>query len=176
MRSLDLDYRRNGHRWPFWAGIAALLLALAALLLSGFYAQRLASQVNMLQVMVGERERALHAAPASAAQAAQSAAGGELAHAQAVVRQLTLPWNRLLATLETAQRNDIALLAVAPDAVRGQVTLSGEARDRTALFGYIRTLQAGGEFRGVHLRDYQVDERQAEQPLRFTLEATWHAR
>jgi Tfp pilus assembly protein PilN len=84
-----------------------------------------------------------------------------------------LPWDMLFQTMESANNDNIALLGIDPDSKKGQIKISGEAKDFDALLGYIRTLQKNNFFTEVSLQHHQVQELDPDKPIRFTLDASW---
>lgn len=80
-------------------------------------------------------------------------------------------WEQLFGVLERAQNNDIALLTLQPDAKRGNVVLTGEARNMPALITYQRKLN--DSLRDVVLTTHEVQQQNPQQPVRFTISAHW---
>jgi hypothetical protein len=99
-----------------------------------------------------------------------------VARANEVLRQLTLPWQDLLLAVETAGGRNVTLLSLEPDIERGQVKISGEARDMMVLLNYITQLEQQQAFGQVLLQNHQVQLRDPERPVRFTLLAVWKGR
>jgi Tfp pilus assembly protein PilN len=89
-----------------------------------------------------------------------------------VVRQLTLPWAALIGTLEQAATREVAILQLQPDAEQRLVRLSGEARDREAMFQYLRRLSAAPGLGDVHLVSHQVQLEDPQRPIQFAVQAT----
>lgn len=174
MRELILDYRKTDRTWH-WVGIALLLLALAAAVQLVIYARALSDESAHLEKLTARIEHKLHpghvAAPMTQAEAQQL--GAEVKNANAVLLQLSLPWDRLFQTVESANGDDIALLGIDPDVKKGLIKVSGEARDFDALLGYIRTMQASDFLAQVYLAHHQVQEQDAEKPIRFSVDASW---
>ncbi|HYL25768.1 MAG TPA: hypothetical protein VEV21_15365, partial [Burkholderiales bacterium] len=63
-------------------------------------------------------------------------------NAEAVVRQLTLPWASLIGAIEQAATRDVAILQLQPDAEQRVLRLTAEARNRDAMFEYLKRLGA----------------------------------
>ncbi len=174
MRPLALDYRQ-GNVFKFVAGLVLLGLALAATAHVGMAYWRLEQQMGRVQSAVEKVARKMEpgraAAPLTAAQKQQFEA--EIKSANDVVQRLNLPWDKMLAALETSNSDDIALLGIAPDAKKRRLQVIGEAKSFAALFDYIRILQESESLAGVYLRHHQIQEQDPEKPVRFTLEASW---
>jgi hypothetical protein len=174
MRALYLDYKR-GDPFQLWSGIGALALVVAAIAAMGMYYLNLSGQAGLLEERVTNIEHKLHPNRSSAmtagADTQQTAA--ELKAANEAILQLTLPWAELFNALESANSSNIALLGLEPDARKRLVRVSGEAKNSTALFAYIRLLQANKAMTSVYLKRQQVQEQNPEKPIRFTLDASW---
>ena len=176
MRALTLDYRYTDRFWH-WTGMAVLFLALAGALQLGIYYRSLALRTARLEMLIARIEHKLqpeHAAPLTTAEAQQL--GAEINHANDVLLQLNLPWDKLFKAVESSTSDGIALLGIEPDSKKGQVKISGEAKNFTALLGYIRTLQASDALADVYLLNHQIQEQDPEKPIHFTLDASWTAK
>ena len=175
MRALSLDYRRNDNPSQHRLGVAVLVLALAACALLGLYYRKIAGEDARLAALVAKIDHKLHpansAAKLSPAKAQQ--AGAEIKAANEVMLQLNLPWGEMFAALEGANNNGIALLGIEPDARKGLVRVSGEAKTFEALFAYIRRLQESKSMSAVYLKHHQIQEQDPDRPIRFTLDASW---
>ena len=90
-----------------------------------------------------------------------------------VSQQLRRPWERLFAMLEAMPRDDIALLTLTPDARKGQVRISAEARDLEAMLDFHRRLEASDELSDVSLLSHEIVANVPEHPVQFNLSATW---
>jgi len=97
----------------------------------------------------------------------------EIHDANSVMLQLSLPWNDLFKGLAASQQNQVALLAIAPDAIRRSIKISGEAKDLNVLLNYLRHLQKVKSLSSVYLEKHQFDTRSAQRPVRFTIIANW---
>ncbi len=174
MHALSLDYRKTNRFWH-WVGIAMLMLTIGGAVKLGSYYLALSNEMTHLEKLIARIERKLHpgyiAPPTNIAEMQQLRI--EVKNANEVLLQLSLPWDRLFQTVESANSDNIALLGIDPDSKRGQIKVSGEAKDFDALLGYIRTLQASNFFTGVYLQHHQVQELDPDKPIRFTLDASW---
>lgn len=172
MRQLSLDYLRDNqtqHR----VGMIMVALAVVGVVALGIYYRNLTVQSARLEDSVATMKLRLgHAGITTSATDAQQAVV-EIKDANEVIMQMTLPWNELFNALEEANSNNIALLGIEPDARRRVVRVSGEAKNAEALFAYLRALQAIKSMSGVYLKSQQVQERNPEKPIRFTLDASW---
>ncbi|HKS15222.1 MAG TPA: PilN domain-containing protein [Pseudomonas sp.] len=173
MRALDLEFqpRRSGLlAWTLLAlGIALLLALLVAQQLWQAEQQALEAQVQRLEQQLGRR-------PASSAPQ-NSAASREqterLAQMRSVSQQLQRPWQQLFSMLEALPQDDVALLTLTPDARKGQLRISAEARTLEAMLQFHKRLESSGELRDVSLLSHEINARQPEHPVQFNLSATW---
>lgn len=178
MRRLDLEFqpRRNGP-WPGRCSCFCCcdcLPGAAATYIAG-RAGRPGSQCAPLGVATG--------APPGLRRPLSNAASREqaerLAQMKSVSQQLQRPWQQLFSMLEAMPQDDVALLGLTPDARKGQVRISAEARNLEAMLQYHKRLEASEELSDVSLLNHEVLAAQPEHPVRFTLTATWetgHAR
>jgi hypothetical protein len=93
-------------------------------------------------------------------------------NAEAVVRQLTLPWGSLIGAIEQAATRDVAILQLQPDAEKGVLRLTAEARNRDAMFEYLKRLGAARELTNVVLVSHQVQKDEPQQPIQFSVQAS----
>lgn len=91
----------------------------------------------------------------------------------AAVSQLNLPWRDLAAALLEATPDEVALLALEPDAKRRTVRISAEARNSDDMLAYVARLQAGEWFSSVTLARHEVMQQDPNKPLRFQINASW---
>jgi Tfp pilus assembly protein PilN len=91
-------------------------------------------------------------------------------NAESVVRKLGLPWGMLIPLLEQASTPNVALLTLEPDAEQRVLRLTGEARDRDAMFEYVRRLSAAEGLEDVHLVSHQVQQEDPRHPVQFSVQ------
>lgn len=93
--------------------------------------------------------------------------------AEAVVRQLTLPWAALIATIEqAASTKEVAILQLQPDAENRLLRLTAETRQREAMFDFVRRLGEQPLLADVHLVSHQVQREDPQHPVQFSLQAS----
>jgi hypothetical protein len=95
----------------------------------------------------------------------------ETKSAEAVVRELTLPWAPLLRSLEEAATRDVAILQLQPDAHLRVVKLTAEARSQEAMFAYLRRLAAAKNLGDTHLVSHQVQRDDPQRPIQLSVQA-----
>jgi len=93
--------------------------------------------------------------------------------ARAAVRQLALPWARLIRVLEDAATPDVALLQVNPEAQQQVLRVSAEARDAAAMFKYLRALSTAKGLSEIHLVSHEVAQDDPQRPVRFAAQASF---
>lgn len=99
----------------------------------------------------------------------------DLRAAEQVVQRLARPWDELFRTVETAAHDRVALLAIEPDAQKGELAISGEALDYFAVLTYVARLSEPGQLTDVHLVRHETKEDDPRRPLSFTIAASWRA-
>ena len=92
--------------------------------------------------------------------------------AEAVVRQLTVPWASVVQAIEQAAMRDVAILQLQPEADTRSLKLVAEARQREAMFEYLRRLGAARGLSDVHLVSHQVQRDDPQRPIQFTVQAS----
>jgi hypothetical protein len=165
-RALELDYLVPRRR-PLWPGfvVLALSVALAAGLLERYRAASI--ELAGLDAAAG----LLGAVRAPTPPVPRELLDEGVRNAEAVARQLALPWAALVHAIERAATREVALLQLQPDADKGVLRLTAEARNRAAMFGYVRRLAAAKHMSEVHLVSHQVQREDPRRPVQFTLQA-----
>jgi len=170
MRRLDLDF----HRTASGASRAAWLLLAVALALSadvGWSHWKARQELAELE----SRLARTHGQPANGMLrvALRPAAPEEMQFARETIARLALPWDRLFAALEFAQSERVALLGVEPDAERGTVIVTGEARDYLSAISYAGTLSNAKGLSRVHLVRHEAKPSDPRRAVLFTISAQW---
>lgn len=165
-RRLQLDYVAPPRRSRL-AGIALLAaaIAIAGVLFDRHRDARLAlERIEARQGMLTER-RPVRAAPRERLEE-------EAKSAEAVLRQLALPWGAIIETVEDAATEDVAILQLQPDAQSKQLRLGAEARTQEAMLEYLRKLVAAKALANVHIVNHQVQADDPQRPIQFTVQAS----
>ncbi|MGH8389215.1 MAG: PilN domain-containing protein [Pseudomonas sp.] len=174
MRRLMLDFQPRSRSTPLgWSLLAGgVALALTCMVLGQHVSGESELQQGHLQttqrVLNGDTGTKVSLTPAETREQAQN-----LAEMRKVSQQLRRPWERLFATLEAMPRENVALLTLTPDARKGQVRISAEARDLEAMLDFHQRLEATDELSDVSLLSHEIVTNVPEQPVRFNLSATW---
>src|SRR5262245_3468205 len=157
---LDIDFKRAPQRSP-WAARVLMVVAAAVALDAGL-TYREARQVIELN-----REALARAQPVSARRASKE----EVAAARDTVERLSTPWPGLFGALESAASDQVALLAVEPDAKAGKVLISGEGKDYLAALTYVLNLSQSEALSGVQLVRHDINPER--KTVTFSVSATW---
>jgi hypothetical protein len=170
LRRLNLDHfaARRSSRWPGF-----LVLALAALVAAEVTQQYREAQLALerhqqVQGMLNVQRPMTKALP-------KGQLDEQLKSAEAVVRQLTLPWGRLIEALEATGGKDVAILQLQPDAQQRVLRIMAEARNQEAMVDYLRRLAEVQGFSYVHLLNHQVQQENPQRPIQFTAQASFKA-
>lgn len=176
MRPLPLDFRqapRSAWRWVGWlllAGGAAAAVALAE------QHEQIAARQTSLQAQHDRlSERVQARAPRRVAAAPDPRTQASIRRANAIIDQLTVPWEGLFDAVEGADSSGLGLLAMTPTARDRSVRLSGEGRSVPDVLAYVERLSDQAGLGQVHLVGYSTVPREGASIVSFTLAATWKA-
>lgn len=163
MQRLDLDFASHGraHRWA-----GPLLLAIA-LGVSGDMAWR----YTQLQTSVKSAEAQV--ARAQPRRSGPTFSVEEVSQARDTVNRLGLPWAKLFAALESAASDQVALLAIEPDAKSGKVLISGDSKDYLAALSYVLNLSKTPGLADVQLVRHEVKKNDPQHAVSFQVSAAW---
>lgn len=171
MNHIYLDYQRSNKPLP-WAGVVLILLAFAVLALVDLYYQGLTEKTGYWESKSGQVSRTAEPHMSSSSRDIHDMAL-EIKHANEVLNQISMPWDKLFQAVEWSSGRDVALLTIEPDAGQHIVKISGEAKNIEAALNYIRYLSEQEIFTSVYLQSHQVQQRNPEKPVRFALVAAW---
>jgi hypothetical protein len=166
-RRLELDYIAAPRR-AAWPGMLLLVLglALAAHLVSRYRDTQLElARLEAAANLIGPERLPPRTVP-------KERLDEESKNAEAVVRQLTVPWGLVVQAVEQAATRDVAVLQLQPDAESRSVRLTAEARHSQAMFEYLRRLGAAKGLSDVHLVSHQVQRDDPQQPIQFSVQAS----
>jgi len=162
LRRAELDYVAPPRRARA-AGIALLAIALgvAGVLLQRYNQTKVEiARIDASQdLLAGERRPV----------AARKSLDEEIKGAEAVVRQLALPWAAMVQAVEGASSPEVALLQMQPDAQQRQLRLSAEAHNEKAMLAYLERLAAAPVLADVHIASHQVMLEEPRRPIQFTV-------
>jgi hypothetical protein len=164
---IELDYVAPVRR-PRWLGLAVLAGAVGAAAWLG--AAFLDSRAELARLEAAAHVAAPDRRPARVLP--KERLEEETKSAEAVVRELTLPWAALLRSLEEAAMRDVAILQLQPDAHLRVLKLTAEARSQEAMFRYLKRLAEAKNLGDAHLVSHQVQRDDPQRPIQFSVQAT----
>lgn len=97
----------------------------------------------------------------------------EIAHANTIIRQLNLPWDKLFMALESTANDRVALLAIQPDTRKQLIHISGEAKSLETILNYIAQLRSQETLAQIVLTGHEIKLQDPDKPVRFSLSAKW---
>lgn len=173
MKALDVDFapRRRSFLWFLGCAVLALSVAVAS-----HQAWRCWQYFDAHDALVAENTRLQHLIeqaeqPVSKPQTPASKEAAARA-AQAHDR-LNAPWGALFEGVESVMNGDVALLSMEPDLPLREIRFRGEARHVEAMLHFVRRVDEAVALSTPHLETYQVQLRDPQRPVRFSLVARW---
>lgn len=181
MKAIKIDFATGSvRRTLFHTHPLVMLLAVAGVLLcaSAAYAgwqlteqQRLrAAELEQLR----QRASAQAQRPREVAQVAIAPAQAQFVNS--AIGQLNLPWRELQDAVLAATPRQIALLALEPEPRKQLLKLTAEAKSSDDMVAYVAQLKQQELFTSVSLIRHEINEQDANRPLRFQVEAIWLVR
>ncbi len=181
MKKVRIDFAppslaRTWHRAPrgTWS-LAIAALALAGPLASGVAQYRSLQRVEAERTAQVVQAQARAAARAPVAAPVRSVPPAQAGAVNASVQQLNLPWRGLHDAVQAATPANIALLALEPDARKSSVRITAEAKNSDDMIAYVETLQRVEWFTTVLLARHEINEQDANRPIRFQIDAQWRS-
>lgn len=92
---------------------------------------------------------------------------------QAVLRELTVPWQDLLPIVEDYAAHDVALIGIDQNPAQSQIRITAEAKDFDAMIAYLKYLQASALLRQAVLDAHLIETKVPGAPIRFQITAVW---
>lgn len=164
---IELDYIAAPRR-PLWPGILLLAVSMAIAGALGVRYHEIRAELERLETaggLVNADRRPKRAIPKERLEE-------EAKSAEAVVRQLTLPWASLVETIEEAATREVAILQLQPDAQQRLLRLTAEARNQEAMLEYVRRLVSASALADVHVVNHQVQMEDPQRPIQFAVQAS----
>ncbi|HSQ05258.1 MAG TPA: hypothetical protein VLN59_14540 [Burkholderiales bacterium] len=176
MRALNLDFRRR-ERQSKWLGFICVICGLAGAIAMGVQYQRIADDMARVEASI-RTPRTVRKAPDAPVRSDADVprVALEIKHASDVLHQLNVPWDDLLASVEAANIEEVALLSIDSDVERRTVNISGEAKNLPAMLNYTRSLQARPILADIYLQSHEIQAQDPQHPVRFVLSANWQVR
>jgi nitrate reductase NapAB chaperone NapD len=164
---LDLVAPPRRSRWLGYLVLAGSLFVASEMFMRMREAQDQLARLDAMQGLLGDT-RPTRALPRERLEE-------QMKEAQAVLRQLALPWAQLVESLESAAMPDVSVLQVQPDAQQRLLRVTAEAKGEETMFRYLRRLAAAEGFSDVHLVSHQVREDDPRRPLQFSLQVSFRS-
>jgi general secretion pathway protein E len=89
------------------------------------------------------------------------------------IARLNVPWSELFAAFETDRPQDVALLALLPDARKRSLVVQAEATNPRAMVAFVERLRSVPLFDDAFLLKHERREQEPGQPYRFAVEVRW---
>lgn len=156
-------------------GVGMLCVSLAALLLATVQASQAVAE-NKRQAYKLAELQAKRPIVGKSATPPPRADSGQLTRVRAlrqVALSLRTPWSNLLAALESATNQSVALLSVEPTNGSRSIRLTAEARSVSDMLDYLAALQRDKRLDRVILASHVVQLRTPGSPIRFQIQAIW---
>ncbi|MGO4158162.1 hypothetical protein [Cupriavidus sp. YAF13] len=172
MPLLKIDFsRRPATLAP--GGVVLLVLAGLMLLLSA-RALWLAYQDNdrartQFGIAAREENASQHppkTAPTPAARLAEK-------QGEAILRELTVPWQSLLSIVEDYPARDVALIGIDQSPAQSQIRITAEAKDADGMIAYLKYLQGSELLHEAVLSGHLIETNVPGTPVRFQIVAVW---
>src|SRR5689334_19215288 len=169
---IRLDFAR-----PRRSSVAVLLLlaGVLAAVIAAMAERQAAGDLHAREARLDEiRSMSRRARPAIEGEEGDSPEVREqIGKANAVLGQMNVPWSDLFAAVESAQDDNVALLAVQPDPRARTLLLGGQGKDLRDVLAYMGRLQQTQRLHEVVLVTHEVKVKEPGQPVEFTLSARW---
>jgi hypothetical protein len=174
LAAVKLDFTHPTGRGSIF-GPVLLVVGLLAITAGVAYQRYVGHEINLRETRLEElRGLASRSLPVLADRDADTPeVRTELQKANVILQQMNVPWGDLFTAVESAQGDDIALLAVQPDPRGGTVLIGGEARSLPAVLAYMERLEQTSRLRDVVLASHEIRANEPGQPVSFALNAGW---
>ncbi|MBN3787831.1 hypothetical protein [Burkholderia sp. Ac-20353] len=172
MRTLEIDFcrhrARTGTSGLILLGAAALLLAVCGARLWDAYTEngRIHAEVEAVQHRTLTQRHVVKPPPTPAEKLAEK-------QGQAVLRELTVPWQELFSIVEDYPDHDVALIGIDQNPAQAQIRITAEAKDLDAMIAYLKYLQTSVLLREAALNGHVVENNVPGKPVRFQVTAVW---
>lgn len=168
---IDFMHRKRAAR----VGGALLLAGVFAAVAGGTWYASVNSELERVEAQVAEMQRMARRAPGKVTASPRDAREVQLEarHANAIIQQMTVPWDRLFSELELSANKDVALLTVQPDVGNRILRISGEAKNLNAMLAYSRRLESSAMLGSVVLHGHEVKSQDPQRPVVFAVSAGW---
>jgi len=166
---LRMNFAQRADRAPP-GRIALLVLGAATMALVVTAFQDIQARSAQLKAELGRSAGPVLAEgdPAGASRTSES-----VKRANSVVRALSRRWDTVFGAIEAVSDAEVALLAIEPDAQKGVVRITAEAKNKNAMLRYLTRLQDHRPLQRVLLDNHEVRTEEPERPVRFVVSGEW---
>lgn len=164
--ALEIDFCTK--RKPSLLGLAVFAAGSALLLLAIFLHIGLRDELADVERKLGKIET-----NSSRPHVVADLSGIDAEYANEVFARLNFSWSDLFVSLEKIGGKDATLLGLHPEGGKRRVVIDGEARDLASVLRYADALEQTSFLSDVQLQQHDIDERNPDRPVRFTLYAGW---
>ncbi|MDX8385065.1 MAG: hypothetical protein R8M11_00950 [Gallionella sp.] len=173
MRRLELDYQRKPNNITL-LGIVVCILAISVLAVLALRFMQVSeeSQIAEIELHQLDSKTSRQTDSMGMKQDARIIAK-EIKQANKVLKMLGMGWDGVFAAVAAAQRNGVALLALAPEPEKRIVKISAEAKNFSVMLDYIKRLEKQSALGEVNLQSHQIQKRDPQKPVRFVVLADW---
>jgi len=173
MRAIQIDYAVS--RKPSLPGLVIFALALLVLMIvwqrhTHINQQLLTLDQSILQL---KANKGLQTAEPQLQVKSSVDLLAKIEEAKKLASFLMIPWGDVFNALEASALDDLALLAIEPDAKKRQLKITAEAKNKDIMFNYLEKLEASDELANVYLLKHEVFDDVDQHPIRFVTVATW---
>ncbi|MDI1308936.1 MAG: hypothetical protein PSV17_05825 [Methylotenera sp.] len=186
MKSIHLNHEMKTSR----NNAAAMTLLVIGSLLSvalSIYSQQLTSKTELLQIDMQQHaqpkvtSRSLLASSRALLQSnnkEEAVKRDEIATVNAAIKEIVMPWPALFKTLESANREEVKLLALEPgttalNAQQRTVRITAVALDANSMMRYVDELTQLKMLKDVALLSQESTEINGQKAIQFVIEAVW---
>jgi hypothetical protein len=167
MRLLELDYVAFPRR-ARWPGVVVLAVSLAVA--AGIVGRWRDARAELAAVEAAQGLVGADRAPTKSV--SRERLDEEAKMVNEVVRQLGLPWARMIAAVEKASTGEVVVLQLQPEAQQRLLRLTAEAKSREAMLRYVRRLGEDRALGDVYLVRHEVKLDQPGRPIQFAVQAS----
>ncbi|HEV3105144.1 MAG TPA: hypothetical protein VGZ01_05600 [Trinickia sp.] len=174
MPRLHIDFGRRRAPLPV-TGTILLCAALALIVASGWRLMRAYGENDRLQAQLDVVQMRVLSAQHPAKPKPKMTPGAMVAEKQnqAVLRELTVPWQELFSIVEDYTDHDVALIGIDQNPAQSQIRITAEAKNFDAMIAYLKYLQSSVLLREAVLNDHVIETNVPGKPVRFQITAAW---
>jgi hypothetical protein len=162
---LRLDYAAATGRIR-WRDVVLLVAALAAAAQLLVRFQEVRQQLMLIEV---SRDRS----PKPEQRVSPQRLAEQSERAAAALRRLTVPWARMIETVEAASTPQVILMQIQPEPERRTLRLTVQARTPEAMLDYVHRLGESRFLSQIYLVSHQVQEADPRRPIQFVVQASF---